>query len=435
MFANLFFLLLVLVLTNFAPQTGGIAWISSPFFAFLWGIGLYFVFLGLVFIQTLFLARRTSTSFLIILTNIELLVFLGIYHSGLGSYRFLEILAPSFAQSLTAITSILFYLIGISWTHYWTAPLEIFHTTSPISHASRQAQFLLPFCLPFLSLIFISDFITLLPFSIHLEDSSPISWLINIFLIGLSLILMPVLVMTCWNCEPLEDPAITPRLEAICVQAKFKHAGIRTWGVMKHSFTAAIIGIIPHFRYVMFTKPVLREFSPQEIEAILIHEIGHSRYKHLLFYPFIFLGILIISFILFPLITTLLSEYIYLNKELGHFTYYSILFIIYACLLGLYLRIVFGFFSRLFERQADLHIFEYSTSPTYMISALNHIAVVTGYTHNQPNWHHFSIRERIQFLQAAFVHPSLIFAHHRKVKKWLSLYFIALAGCCVYIYF
>ncbi len=60
-----------------------------------------------------------------------------------------------------------------------------------------------------------------------------------------------------------------------------------------------------------------------------------------------------------------------------------------------YILDAFSVLSRLFERQADLYIFESSFDPFYMIQALDRLGVVTGFTHSQPSWHHFSLQERI----------------------------------------
>lgn len=87
--------------------------------------------------------------------------------------------------------------------------------------------------------------------------------------------------------------------------------------------------------------------------------------------------------------------------------------------MGLYYRIVYGLFSRLFERQADLHVFALGVPPEAMIEALDNVGIGTGFTHLVPNWHHYRIKERIDFLKQAMLDPSLVAKHHRKV--WIAL--------------
>lgn len=243
---------------------------------------------------------------------------------------------------------------------------------------------------------------------------------------------MPFLVVRLWECKPLKDSVLLPKLEAICSLLHFKHGGIKIWTVMNHVLTAGIIGIVPRFRYIMFTQKILHDFSPEELEAILVHEIGHSRHKHLLIYPFILAGMLVVSSLLSFLYGEEIGNFFdrldtAYPSDLWSFGYILTLFTSYALIFGIYLRLVFGFYSRLFERQADLNIYQYHPQPTQMIRALDHIAIATGHTHTQPSWHHFSIQDRINFLKRTQDNPALVLQHHLKVKVWIVIYFLLLA--------
>jgi STE24 endopeptidase len=251
----------------------------------------------------------------------------------------------------------------------------------------------------------------------------------------MTLIFLPALIIKCWRCKPLEQFDLKQRLEHLCTTLHFRYAGLKIWSIMPHSFTAGIIGVAPSFRYILFTPALLKRFQVEEIEAILIHEIGHSHYKHLLCYPFILLGMLVLgTLMLIGLENILLLTMGEPSTTSTYFLLIMALFVFYALLMGIYFRLIFGFFSRLFERQADLHIFSTPLSPVYLIQALDHLGVVTGYTHDHPSWHHFSLQERIRFLYQAMDNPKLITHHHRRVKKWLMIYFVALLTACVALY-
>jgi len=94
----------------------------------------------------------------------------------------------------------------------------------------------------------------------------------------------------------------------------------------------------------------------------------------------------------------------------------------------LYFRFIFGLFMRYFERQADLHIFKYTDSPSALISTFYKIASLSRQSIDKPNWHHFSIGRRIRFLEKCRMNPDLIRDHHGKVKKMISGYFLALGA-------
>jgi STE24 endopeptidase len=195
---------------------------------------------------------------------------------------------------------------------------------------------------------------------------------------------------------------------------------------MNRSLTAAIVGVVPRLRYIMFTKRLLHELSPNAIESILAHEIGHSYRKHLLIFPLILLGMIVCTSLFAQYFSDPLSQW--LSAQNAEWLFPLTIFIGYAIIIALYFRFVFGLFSRLFERQADLHGFVLGLLPEHMIEALDDVAVATGFTHMAPNWHHYSIQQRIDFLKAATENPKLIQAHHRRVKLILFLYFILLAA-------
>jgi STE24 endopeptidase len=109
-----------------------------------------------------------------------------------------------------------------------------------------------------------------------------------------------------------------------------------------------------------------------------------------------------------------------------------LLFVTFALLSLFYFRIVYGYFSRLFERQADLHVFHLGLPHEWMTGALNSVALISGEPHEKPNWHHHSIGDRIRYLNAAANNPALISGHHARVKRILITYFTVLIGAALF---
>jgi Zn-dependent protease with chaperone function len=434
MFSQLFFVLLALILINFIPERGLIFWVEEPQKAFLWGLLSYSILLALLYGQSRFFAHINKKGLQFIkwpLVNVELLLFLGFYHFGLGAHRF-------FSQGLFAsyqfpfiLISLFLYFFALGWAHLWHSYFQMHHSLKKsLKIAYQQLLFYTPFCIPFLIISFLLDGWEHLP--AWQNETFPLShdvilFLLSLFVLGLTVVFLPPLMVMCWRCRPLNRADLKERLEKRCRSLHFRQAGLKIWSVMSHSFTAGIIGIVPAFRYILFTPALLQEFQPEEVEAILIHEIGHNRYRHLLCYPFIMLGMLLLGTFLLIGLEGLFSFIMpSISLENGYFTLIMGIFLVYALAMGFYFRFIFGFFSRLFERQADLYIFETSLSPHFLIQALDHLGIVTGNTHSQPNWHHFSIQERIHFLHQAMRNPLLIQQHHKRVKRWLTLYFLTL---------
>lgn len=442
MFSQLFFILLALILINFTPETGLSFWVNEPHKAFLWGLLGYIILLILIYCQSKFLGpalKKRWQSFEWPLINVELLLFLALYHFGLGAHRlFLQSPLASYQTPFTLV-SLLFYFFALGWAHLWNAHFHLHHhLKKSFQTACQQLLFYSPFCVPFVTISFLLDGLEHLP--AWQSESLPLShdlilFLFILSLLCLTLIFLPALMVVCWRCSPLHRSDLKERLEQICADLQFRHAGFKVWSVMSHSFTAGIIGIVPAFRYILFTPTLLNRFKLEEVEAILIHEIGHNHHRHLLCYPFIMLGMLVSGTLLLIGLDHFLSstlEFIY--SEHGYFALIMSIFILYALLMGLYFRIIFGFFSRLFERQADLFIFSSSLSPLFLIQTLDHLGIATGYTHSHPSWHHFSLQERINFLHQAIENPAIIALHHRRVKKWLIFYFFVLIVCSLALY-
>lgn len=435
------FVLLLIAMSSGMMITG----IGAPMTAFIYGLILYFAVLGVIFFQNKVFKRfaRRNKSAMLTITNIELLVFLIIYHFILGSQRLFNDIFPNF-QTPILIFSLLLYLFGI-WVFHFTSydsrrVLQGEEAQTSAQHAFLQLRMIIPFILPFLFFTIAIDLLKWVP-NENLQDilvrntnnvtGSLILLVGTLIFMLIMLMLMPVFIQKIWLCKPLENLDLLKRLENLCAKARFKHAGIETWTVMNNSLTAAIVGIVPRFRYIIFTKRILRELSPDAIEAILAHEIGHSYRKHLLIYPLIILGMIIVTGIFSLLLSDATAQFIELEyllhpSEFWEFLYPLLVFIPYILIIGLYFRFVFGFFSRLFERQADLHVFKLGVSPDFMIEALNDIAVSSGNIHSLPSWHHFSIQQRINFLEEAKKDPRIIIKHHARVKKYVLGYFVLL---------
>lgn len=434
MFTNLFFLILVLLLITLSPESWtNIAWKYSPQEAFLRGIVLFFFVIGLIGLQNLLFSKfiRRHTTKMLTLANLELLIFLCVYHFFLGASR---IFIPLELQVVSIAFSLLMYFGGLAVFHVTSFNIQRIssHMTSRWLYANRELQLLLPFAIPLLLITLFSDVLThtLSDEMKHLLFESNSMWsflfvgaVTLIFILGM-MIYLPYWIQKIWRCQSLTNHDLRKRLEHICRVAHFKYADLKTWTVLDHALTAAIIGIVPRYRYVMFSKRLLEELPSTSVEAILAHEIGHNYHRHLWIYPFIILGASVfISFISF-----------FLPEVTDSFSLLS-LFIVYAIAVAVYFRVIFGFFSRMFERQADLHVFVLEIPSQYLIDAFEHIAVATGNSHNVPNWHHYSIQKRINFLKAAIAKPSLIAKHHRYVRYCVFAYFFLLGLSLVALFY
>ena len=438
MFANLLFLILILLIINFSPDLQIDGWAESPWVAFGASMLLYIITLGIIALQNQYLLKRWKNRYarLAILANIELLIFFIISTFFLASQRiWLENPGLKNFQIVPTLFTLLLYFIGLA---------VLYHTTRgghhSKNHVSRNLRFLIPFAIPFIVFTIITDIAWNIPNEqLHqFLTSTDTTWkedtltaLFTLCIMAILMIFLPILIQSIWQCKPLKNSELLNRLEKLCQRSNFKHAGMKEWTIMSHMPTAAIIGIVPKFRYVMFTHSLLEQLTPVETEAVLAHEIGHSRHKHLLIYPIIIMGLVVLTGIVTNFISEpLAARFDEFNRQnpssLWESIYLFTNFVIYALLVAIYFRLVFGYFSRLFERQADLYVFEVGTPPEAMYDALDRIGTITGNSHRIPSWHHYSIQQRMDCLKKAMEDPSLISQHHRRVRYSLIVYTILL---------
>lgn len=401
MYTSILFLILFLLLISLAPTSQGILWEISAKDALIGTLYLYGLTLGLIILQTLLFSKKKGLKpLLLIAVNVELLVFFIFAFFFLGSFRVIE-----FSPTLVLLLSLFLYFLALA-CFYLASRQKVW----------SELSLIMPLALPFTLITVIFEGIQFFPTGKNfLASDSLWATMVVLFItfgfLFLMMVFFPYFLQKIWSCKSLHNKELELRLEAICQRAGFRHAGLKVWMAQENVLTAAIIGIIPRYRYIMFTKRLLDEAPPEAIEAILAHEIGHSFHKHMWIYPFILFGM-----------SVLLGWLTLLFEPLPD----VLLFFLYALLIALYFRYIFGYFSRLFERQADLFIFQLGLPAKNMIEALDFIGIAQGRSHARFSWHHFGIQQRMDFIAAADQNRSLIARHHQRVRTSVTIYFMIL---------
>lgn len=326
----------------------------------------------------------------------------------------------------------LFYLI-IIWNFAYEVQKRYFAgQVSKKNFILSNVSFSLPALLPWFCLSLIADFLGLLPWQPakkFLQTTAGEVGYIALFLVFIA-IFGPVLIKRLWNCKSLEPGLSRDRIERVCQRAGLNYSDILRWELFGGTMiTAGVMGLIGRFRYILVTPALLNSLNDDELDAVMLHEIGHVQKYHMIFYMCIFAGFIACNFLYFEPIMLLLYilEPVYdLFKLAGIEKGTAHPIIISMTLIGffvLYFRFVFGFFMRNFERQADLHVYQFTDNASNLISTFYKIASFSRQSIDKPNWHHYSIGQRVRFLGACEINPSLIQAHHSQVRKLMTAYF------------
>ena len=257
--------------------------------------------------------------------------------------------------------------------------------------------------------------------------SFPSNWSL-IFELLSSLILMvllaPVVFVKSWGAKAIENGKEYEEIHNELEDSRTPVTAILSWpdSIMPYS-TAGVIGFLRGFRYLLISPQLLKELSSEELRAVTAHEAGHLLLQHMLFYLLAFICLL--EFFAIAGSTNLLLSWTGVLEISGMLMgVAAILSII------LFIRFVIGFLSQNFERQADCHSFErYGISP--ISTALLKVSWLNGINPEQDNWHHYGIRQRIDFLSICVKNPEMLQKHHRhvsRIKLWCVVLLVGLLG-------
>ena len=348
--------------------------------------------------------------------------------------------APPFSviptlQALLFLGLFVFYL-AIVWACAHGTYQRVYLTDlSRRSYILSQISFSIPVILPWLMLSGIADIINALPFEqpkrfLSTTEGEMLYFLI--FLVGIAII-GPAMIQKLWRCKPLESGYYRSRIETLCKKGGLEYANILYWPIFgSRMITAGVMGLVKKFRYILVTDALLRLLAPEEIDAVIAHEIGHIKRKHLLFYLVFFVGYMLITYAFFNLTiySIIYAEPIYrfvnyigfnqITVTSALFSFVAIVFFI------IYFRYIFGFFMRNFERQADTYVYTFSKSAQPLISTFEKIAITSGQPPDKPSWHHFSIKKRIEYLKKCETDKTWITRHDQKVKKSIAVYLVGI---------
>ena len=174
-------------------------------------------------------------------------------------------------------------------------------------------------------------------------------------------IFFPLAVIRLWGCSELPAGPERQLIEDVCRRARVRCSGIYLWNLFGgHLLSAGIMGFVPAFRYLLITPSLLKLLDRGELEAVVAHEAGHVRHRHMLFYLFFILGFgFLYTFFYSHIFGILITSDVFLAltvRKDGSFgiLYHVVPIAIVVAMILLYFRVLFGFVSRSFERQADL---------------------------------------------------------------------------------
>ena len=154
--------------------------------------------------------------------------------------------------------------------------------------------------------------------------------------------------------KPLPAGPLRDRLLSAARRLRFRVTNIMVWNTHGGVANAMVAGVLPFLRYVIVTDRLIADLTPDEVEAVFGHEVGHVKHHHMLVY----LSFLLISLaamaeladllvaqkgsLAYRIANSIASQADLLQSLPG------------VAIVGAYVFVVFGFLSRRCECQADI---------------------------------------------------------------------------------
>jgi Zn-dependent protease with chaperone function len=344
------------------------------------------------------------------------------------------------SETLTGAVGLSLYLLHLSviWILGYPVYRRIHHSTlSPSKYLWGSASFQTAILIPWILISLISDVLLLVKKPAFFNSTAG-QVLILAIMLGSFISFGPSLVVRLWGCKTLPDGSVRQSLEAFCARHGFRVGDFKLWPLLGgEMLTAGIMGILPGLRYILITRGLLSLLDREELEAVVAHEMGHVKRFHLPFYLLLFLSFFQVALSYHDLYVNLLSFAILRSEPLlamaskNDSVGMTLVSIVYMgpilLVLILFFRFIFGFFMRNSERQADLYALKVVGHPYTLISSLEKIAHASGRIHDLPSWHHYSIRERTDFLWQSFQNPRLPGKHDGKLYGAAAIFLLVVA--------
>ncbi len=219
--------------------------------------------------------------------------------------------------------------------------------------------------------------------------------------------LYPVLIAPLFNkYEPIRDELLKEKIVALLGKVGLKAGGIYQTDESKRSkHTNAYFTGIGKTKRIVLYDTLLASHSPEEIIAVLAHEIGHWKNKHI-FKQLIFMisASLVLLYLAYLVVG---SPVLYTAFRIQHTPVYAGLFLVslYLGAIRFFLNPFGAAVMRKYEREADRMAFELTGISQPIINALKRLAkdnLTNLHPHPLYVWFYYShppLTERIEYLQ------------------------------------
>jgi len=202
-----------------------------------------------------------------------------------------------------------------------------------------------------------------------------IAWVVFLGLFVLMAQLAPlVLFPIFYKFEPLQNEELKARLVRLSERAGTRVRGVYQWKLSEKSrkANAALTGL-GNTRRIILADTLLDNYSPDEIEAVLAHELGHHAHRHIMKSIVVQAGTTLLGFWAANWVLHYAVDRLHMFETLSDFANLPLLVLV-TTLLSFVLLPALNAYSRFNERQADRYAFQSIARVGPFISSMNKLA-------------------------------------------------------------
>ncbi len=196
-----------------------------------------------------------------------------------------------------------------------------------------------------------------------------------------------------WRMKPLGTIfESTSELIAFVKRLKFKYRDLLAWNTGGLMVNAAIVGVLPRWRYILLTDSMTRRFTMEELKSTIAHEIGHGKKFHSLLFIILSMG--------YVAALGLADIHLSLFSAAGSDLLAAAFFYLPATIIFVYA--IFGFVSRRFEVEADIFAVRAVGDAALFVRTLERLATWSRHARTRKSWRHFSLEKRMELIETFF---------------------------------
>ena len=202
-----------------------------------------------------------------------------------------------------------------------------------------------------------------------------IAWAVFICLFVFFAQIAPVVLFPLfYQFKPLENEDLKSRLVRLSERAGTRVRGVYEWKLSEKSkkANAALTGL-GQTRRIILADTLLENYSPEEIEAVLAHELGHHVHRHILKSIFVQAAITLVGFWAANAVLRYAVDDRHMFDSLSDFANLPLLALV-STVLSFLLMPALNAYSRSKEREADRYCFQSIPDVEPFITSMNKLA-------------------------------------------------------------